>query len=263
MDTLRIIKIGGQVIDDDDQLHNFLQAFSAVSGPKILVHGGGKKASELSKKLGIKPKLIEGRRITDADTLQVVQMVFAGLINKNITAILQAFNCPAIGLSGADADSIRAVKRPVRDIDYGFAGDITEVNTKFIDMLLKKRFVPVFCALTHDGNGQILNTNADTITAQLGIAMSERYKTDLVYCFEKNGVLADLHDNSSLISHITAESYKNLKTRNILGDGILPKIDNAFDALNNGVKSVFIIHSSALPDLYYTDINSGTRISLK
>jgi len=263
LEKLKIIKIGGQVIDDYDKLSSTLKAFASVPSPKILVHGGGSKASEVSMKLGVKPQMIEGRRITDADSLQVVQMVFAGLINKNITALLQAFGCPAIGLSGADADSIRAVKRPVQDIDYGYAGDITNVNIETIDLLIKSGLVPVFCALTHDGNGQILNTNADTITAQLGAAMSERYKTDLVYCFEKEGVLSDLQNEGSLISHITQKSYNTLKTEDRLQGGMLPKIDNAFDALNSGVDNVFIIHHNALSRIIAGSKKSGTRISLK
>jgi acetylglutamate kinase len=263
MEKLKVIKIGGHVIDDDDQLRSFLNAFSALPGAKILVHGGGKTASQMLEKLGVKPKMAGGRRITDAETLSVVQMVYAGLINKNITALLQAAGCPAAGLTGADADTIRAVKRPVRDIDYGFAGDITKVNTENIDILLKNGFIPVFCALTHDGSGQILNTNADTIAAELASALSERYETELVFCFEKKGVLLDVNDDESVIPHITEESCIKLKSEKKLKDGLLPKIDNAFQALQRGVQQVLITHISALSDSDDTGIQSGTRITIK
>ena len=262
MENLKIIKIGGKIIDNEQELQQALKIFADIPSPKILVHGGGSVASAFLERLGIQPKLIGGRRITDAESLKVVQMVYAGLINKNIVANLQSFNCPAIGLSGADANSILAVKRPVKEIDYGYVGDVSSINSSAIKKLLESGFVPVFCALTHDGKGQILNTNADTIAAELAVALAGLYQTDLYFCFEKKGVLLDINDAASVIPHITLENYEQLKSKKVIADGMLPKIDNAFQSLKRGVRNVYITHYSALATLKSTNTITGTRITL-
>lgn len=246
--TLNIIKIGGNVIDDDIQLEAFLEKFAAVPGKKILVHGGGKIATRVAADLGIEAKLIEGRRVTDEAMLNVVTMVYAGLTNKNIVAGLQKYNCDAIGLSGADGNAIKAVKRPVKEIDYGFVGDILadSVNSLTIKKFLDAGFTPVFSAITHNGNGQLLNTNADTIASALAVALSDHYETSLIYCFEKNGVLMDVNDESSVIENINAMEYVRYKEVGIISDGMIPKLENAFDAINKGVKSVYIGNANNL-----------------
>lgn len=246
--TLHIIKIGGNVIDDARQLDAFLEKFAAIPGKKILVHGGGKIATRLASQLGIEAKMVEGRRITDEPMLDVVTMVYAGLTNKNIVATLQKYDCDAIGLSGADGNVIKAIKRPVRDVDYGFAGDILvdSVNSLAIKKFLDAGFTPVFSAITHNGTGQLLNTNADTIASALSTSLAEHYETSLVYCFEKNGVLMDVNDDNSVIENITALDFSNYKERGIISDGMVPKLQNAFDAINKGVKSVYIGNASNL-----------------
>ena len=255
-DKLTIVKIGGKVIDEPEKLSAILKNFADLSGLKILVHGGGKKASQLLEKLNIPVKMVEGRRITDGPSLEIVQMVFAGLINKNIIAELQADNCPAIGLCGADGNTISAHKRPVTKIDFGFVGDIDRVNAEAIIKILKNGFIPVFCALTHDGKGQMLNTNADTIASELGIALAEYYEVDVIYCFEMRGVMQDINNPESIIAHINRKKYAELKSENIISDGMIPKIDNAFSALDKGVMNVFIKHYNSI-----TKADSGTRIS--
>jgi len=237
---LKIIKIGGSVINDKEALSSFLYDFSKIKEPKILVHGGGKRATEILAGLGLKPKIVNGRRVTDKDTLEIVTMVYAGLLNKNIIAQLQRNNCNAIGLSGADANTILAHKRIVKDIDYGFAGDVDVVNSKMIKVFVENNLTPVFCAITHDKNGQLLNTNADTIAAELAKGMSKYYEVELIYCFEKLGVLANVDDDTTLIEKIDFISLSFLKKTNIISDGMLPKIDNCFDALQNGVSKVII-----------------------
>lgn len=246
--TLNIIKIGGNVIDDDIQLEAFLEKFAAVPGKKILVHGGGKIATRIASKLGLEAKMVEGRRITDKDMLDVVTMVYAGLTNKNIVATLQKYKCDAIGLSGADGNVIKAVKRPVKEIDYGFAGDILadSVNSLAIKKFLDAGFTPIFSAITHNGSGQLLNTNADTIASALATAMAEHYETSLIYCFEKNGVLMDVNDENSVIENITAKDFSLYRERGIISDGMIPKLQNAFDAINKGVKSVYVGNASNL-----------------
>jgi|TARA_B110000908_G_C10261195_1_gene459384 acetylglutamate kinase len=238
MEKLSIIKIGGNIIEDETSLHTFLKLFSKLEGNKILVHGGGKRATQMASKLGIISKMIDGRRITDAETLEVITMVYGGLINKNIVAKLQALHINAIGLSGADANSIQSTKRPVIEIDYGFAGDVNEVASSAIDKLIKAGFTPVFCGITHDGNGQLLNTNADTIASQVGIGMSEIYETSIYYCFELNGVLSDINNKKSVIKHINSKTYQVLLEDGIIANGMLPKLENCFEALKNGVSEV-------------------------
>ncbi len=243
MKTLKIIKIGGNIIDNPILLDEFLSDFSKLDSPKILVHGGGKLASELSLKMGIAPNLINGRRVTDTETLDIITMVYAGKINKQIVAKLQANQCNALGFSGADGNTIIAKKRPIADIDYGFVGDVTKVNIELIEMLLLNGVSPVFCAISHDKNGQLLNTNADTIATELAIALSTNFKVDLLYCFEKNGVLRNVEDEHSVISEINQQQYDNLKAEKVIHSGMLPKIDNCFYAVNNGVKKVCIGNS--------------------
>ncbi|NGF56198.1 acetylglutamate kinase [Parapedobacter sp. SGR-10] len=246
--TLNIIKIGGNVIDDNIQLEDFLEKFAAIPGKKILVHGGGKIASRLASKMGIEAKMIDGRRITDEEMLDVVTMVYAGLTNKKVVATLQKYGCDAIGLSGADGNVIKAIKRPVREIDYGFAGDILadSVNSAAIKKFLDAGFTPIFSAITHNGSGQLLNTNADTIASALATALSKLYETSLIYCFEKNGVLSNLEDENSVIETITAVQFETLKKQGVIYEGMIPKLDNAFDAINKGVKNVFIGNASNL-----------------
>lgn len=243
---LSIIKIGGNVIENKDELTKFLALFASLNGPKILVHGGGKLATQLATKLGIESKMVGGRRITDTETLEVITMVYGGLTNKNIVAQLQANYCDAIGLSGADGDTIQAHKRPVNDIDYGFAGDVDGINSATISKLLDAGLTPVFCAMTHDGKGQLLNTNADTIAAELAIGMSENYDTTLYYCFEKKGVLRNIADENSVIQHIDSKKYAQLLEDGIITDGMLPKLENCFHALNKMVKKVCIGDTSML-----------------
>src|ERR1700744_37641 len=249
--SLYVIKIGGNVIDNSENLYKFLKDFTALPGYKILVHGGGKVATQLSETLGIEPKLVDGRRITDIETLRVATMVYGGLIKNNIVAQLQAFGNNAIGLTGVDGNFSRTKKRPVKTIDYGFVGDIDEksIDPKNIEKLLHADFTPVFCAITHDGEGQLLNTNADTIASALAVALSKLYETTLIYCFEKKGVLMDINDEDSIIREINPTRYEELKKEQIIHSGMLPKLDNAFTAISCGVKAVIIGRSDELCEL--------------
>lgn len=248
MEQLSIVKIGGNIIEDETALKKFAHAFAKLEGKKILVHGGGKIASKLANDLGIEAKMVNGRRITDAETLKIVTMVYAGLANKNIVALLQANYCDAIGLSGADGNTICTTKRPVKEIDYGFAGDITpsSIHTKRIQSLLEINLCPVFSAITHNGEGLLLNTNADTIASALAVGMASHYTVSLIYCFEKMGVLRDVVDDNSVIPEIDYANYVKLKEQGIIADGMIPKLDNAFDAISNGVKKVIIKHADDL-----------------
>ena len=262
MDSLNIIKIGGNVIDNSENLYHFLKDFKDLPGYKILVHGGGKIATQVSDSLGIESRLVDGRRITDVETLRVVTMVYGGLVNKNVVAQLQRFGTNAIGLTGADGNLIKAKKRPVKTIDYGFVGDIynESVNTEGINNLLKAGFTPVFCALTHDGDGQLLNTNADTIASALAVAMAGVFNTTLIYCFEKKGVLMDIDDEESVIREIDPARYEELKIKQIIHSGMLPKLDNAFTAIACGVKAVVIGRSDDLGNITQNK-PFGTRLS--
>ena len=237
-EKLSIIKIGGNIIEDDTSLNVFLKLFSNLEGKKILVHGGGKRATAMASKLGIESKMVNGRRITDKETLEVITMVYGGLVNKNIVAKLQALQIDAIGLTGADINSIKSNKRQVTNIDYGFVGDVKEVASNSIDRLIKANFTPVFCAITHDGNGQLLNTNADTIASKVAIGMSKKYDTTIYYCFELNGVLRDINDQNSVIKYLNINTYNKLLKDGNIADGMLPKLENCFDALKNGVSKV-------------------------
>lgn len=240
METLKIIKVGGNIIDNEAALEKFLSQFSAVKGLKILVHGGGKLATQMAKNMNVPVNMVDGRRITDAPTLDIITMVYAGKINKNIVAKLQANNCNAMGFTGADGNTILSVKRPIKKLDYGYVGDIKKVNTKVLDVLLENKITPVFCAITHDKNGQLLNTNADTIASELAIGLSKQYKTELIYCFEKNGVLLSVDDEDSVIDYMDTGTYETLKIRNTFADGMLPKLENCYNALEEGVSKVII-----------------------
>jgi len=247
-EKLTVIKIGGNIINNLKLLSSFLNDFSKVKGLKILVHGGGKRATEMANNLGLQPKMIGGRRITDEANLEIVTMVYAGLLNKNITSELQKYNCNAIGLSGADANCILAHKRIIKDIDYGFAGDVDEVNASTIKVFLENKMIPIFCAITHDKNGQLLNTNADTIASEIAIGLSQDYEVELIYCFEKNGVLQNVNDENSVFEKIDSNFYIELKEKQIIAEGMLPKMENCFSALGKGVEKVIIGNSKVISD---------------
>ena len=240
MEVLKIIKIGGNIIDDDEALNTFLVEFAKLKGPKLLVHGGGKLATKLANQMGVEVKMTNGRRITDKETLDIATMVYAGKINKNIVAKLQSFNCNSIGFSGADGNTIVSVKRPVKDVDFGYVGDVETVNTNTLNVLLNNDITPIFCALTHDKKGQLFNTNADTIASELAIGFANQFKTDLYYCFEKNGVLQDINDDNSVIKNINTKTYQSLIDNGIIADGMLPKLNNCFHAIKNQVNKVCI-----------------------
>ena len=246
METLKVIKIGGNVIDNPAALETFLKDFASIPGAKILVHGGGAIASATLKSMGIEPKMIDGRRVTDAETLKVVTMVYAGLINKNIVAALQKYGCNAAGLTGADCNAIVSRKRPATPIDYGFVGDVERVNADAFAMFLAAGVTPVVCAINHDGKGTLLNTNADTVASAVAAAMSKSYETQLVMCFEKDGVLYDNDDPESVIAAIDAPLFETLKADGRVAAGMLPKLSNAFDAIKSGVKSVVIKNSAKI-----------------
>ena len=277
---IKVIKIGGNIVDNPELLQQFVKDFASMPGMKVLVHGGGVMASQMQKEMGMVPKMIEGRRVTDEQTLKVVTMVYAGWCNKNITALLQARGCNAIGLTGADGNAIKASKRPPlhveslgEDVDYGYVGDVSaqSVNAPFIYSLLSRGIVPVFNAINHDGNGNLLNTNADTIASSIAVAMANyRYRTprevccrceecthcsddgrlthetELIYCFEKDGVLMDKDDDSSVIPEIDKEQFTMLKERGVVADGMIPKLTNAFKAIDSGVARVVIKHARNL-----------------
>lgn len=254
MDRLTIIKVGGKVVEDTHQLNLLLDQFNRFSGNKILVHGGGNTATEIAGKLGIETEMIDGRRITSKSMLDVVTMVYGGLVNKKIVAGLQARGCNAIGLTGADLNLISAVKRPVGDIDYGFVGDVNDVNSRELRLVLNENVVPVVAPLTHDGKGNLLNTNADTIAAELAIELSSYYSTFLFYCFDKPGVLLDAGDDSSIIYELQAEQFNDYKQKGIISTGMLPKLENGFRAKRNGVKEALITNTENLSS------GRGTRL---
>jgi acetylglutamate kinase len=253
---INVIKIGGNVIDDEATLASFLKDFSSIRGFKILIHGGGKLATRLSESLSIPTQMIDGRRVTDAETLKVVTMVYAGFVNKSIVAQLYANGCTALGLSGADANVIPAIKRPANPIDYGFVGDVNpaRINVEFIRNLIDQNITPVFSAITHDTKGQLLNSNADTVASSVAIAVSHIMPTRLIFCFEKNGVLSDPNNNNSVIPEITRTSYAEYKNSGVISGGMIPKIDNAYKAIEAGVKEVIIKHASAI------NVGGGTII---
>jgi acetylglutamate kinase len=243
-----IIKIGGNIIDNPTELAQFLSDFSKIEGYKVLVHGGGKSATKMAESIGLVPQMIDGRRITDAAMLDVVVMIYAGQINKNIVAQLQANSTNAMGFSGADGNLIQSDKRNHPTINYGFVGDVKKVNTQLLETLLSNGIVPVFCAITHDGKGQLLNTNADTIASELAIALAEVFDVTLNYCFEKPGVLYDAEDDSSVIENINQELYSKLKAEKAIHSGMIPKLDNCFNSLSKGVQKIKIGHHRMLQD---------------
>jgi acetylglutamate kinase len=261
MEKLFVIKVGGNVIDEDTSLQAFLKDFAQIKAAKLLIHGGGKIATKLGDKLGIESKYVNGRRITDEATIDLVTMVYGGLVNKKVVAKLQALNCNAIGLTGADANIIPATKRPVKEIDYGFVGDVdaSQFSIDNLQLLIGAGLTPVIAPLTHDGKGQMLNTNADTIASTLAVGLAKKYDVRLIYCFEKKGVLENVEDENSVINLITKEKYQRLLDDKKLFDGIIPKIDNAFDAINAGVKEVLIGDAKDLLKNVTDEVN-GTLI---
>lgn len=246
MKQITVIKIGGNVIDNAEALARFVEHFAALEGPKILIHGGGKLATRLAEQMQIEVKMIEGRRITDRPTLDIVTMVYAGLVNKQIVAALQAAGCNAIGLSGADGNIVRAHRRPATPIDYGYVGDIDGVDSRLLASLLEQGLTPVFSAIMHDGEGSLLNCNADSVATAVALGAAVVAPTDLIFCFEKRGVLRDADDESSVIERITAANYTVLKAEGAVKGGMIPKIENALKAVAQGVRSVRIKHADDL-----------------
>lgn len=255
-----VIKIGGNIIDNDSQLQSFLESFAAVAGKKILIHGGGKIATRIGDQLGIESKYVDGRRITDAATLDVVTMVYGGLVNKKIVASLQTMGCNAIGITGADANLVPANKRPVKEVDFGFVGDVKseQLPVSTWQQLLEIGLTPVVAPLTHDGKGSILNTNADTMAQEIAKALGKVYSVSLIYSFEKPGVLLDVNDDNSVINKLNPTSYQQLKSEQKIFAGMIPKLDNAFSALNAGVTKVIIGDAAKLDQLIAG--SSGTTI---
>ena len=244
MDKILIVKIGGNLINNSQILNRFLKSFAKIETKKILIHGGGNQVTKLSKKLNLNVKIKNGRRITSIQDLEVATMIFAGSLNKTLVTKLQSFNCNSIGLSGADANLIESVKRPVKEIDYGLVGDIKKINSIFLKNLIDQNLIPVICSITHDKNGQLLNTNADTISSEIAISLSEYYTVDLIYCHEKNGVLSNPNDDNSTFDKLNEKEFNNYLELKIISNGMIPKLTNSFYALNNGVKSVKIAGQS-------------------
>lgn len=256
MEKLTIVKVGGKIVEEPQSLQQLLTDFSKIEGNKVLVHGGGRSATALAAKLGIESQMVNGRRITDAETLKVVTMVYGGLVNKQIVAGLQALNVNALGLTGADLNYMRSEKRPVKDVDYGFVGDVKEVNAGILSDLITKGVVPVLAPLTHDKAGNLLNTNADTIAGEAAKALAAYFDVTLMFCFEKKGVLMNETDDESVIPTLTPELYKQFVADAIISGGMIPKLDNSFEALNKGVKKVVITRA----DFIHT--NAGTSVQL-
>lgn len=253
---LTIVKVGGAVVEDETQLTQLLKDFSAISGQKVLIHGGGRRATQVAASLGIESKMVGGRRITDADMLSVVTMVYGGLVNKNLVARLQANGVNALGLTGADIDVIRSHKRPLKDgIDFGFVGDVDKADGQMLSRLIEAGITPVMAPLTHDGQGNILNTNADTIASETAKALAPFYDVTLIYSFEKKGVLSNPDDDNSVIPTITRADFERYKADGTISGGMLPKIENALSAIEKGVNRVIITLATAI------DGNSGTIIS--
>lgn len=243
MDRITIIKVGGKVVEEPELLNAMLNQFTRISGNKILVHGGGTTATEIAGKLGIETNMVDGRRITDSAMLDVVTMVYGGLINKRIVAGLQARNINAVGLTGADMDLIRSKKRPVQEIDYGFVGDVEDVNSRELRILLEENIVPVIAPLTHDGKGQLFNTNADTIASEIATELSNYYNIYLFYCFEKKGVLLNPEDESTVIYDLDRTMFMKYKEEGVISAGMIPKLENGFNAKQKGVKEVLITNA--------------------
>lgn len=253
-EKLTVIKVGGKIVEEETTLRKLLDDFAAIDGYKVLVHGGGRSATKLAAQLGIESRMVNGRRITDAETLKVVTMVYGGLVNKNIVAGLQARSINALGLTGADMNVIRSAKRPVKEVDYGFVGDVKQVNADFLGDLIHKGVVPVMAPLTHDGAGNLLNTNADTIAGETAKALAALFDVTLVFCFEKKGVLRDENDDDSVIPQITPDDFERYVAEGVIQGGMIPKLENSFEALHAGVSEVIITQASAING------SGGTRI---
>ena len=257
-ERLTIIKVGGAVVEDEAQLTQLLKDFSAIEGRKVLVHGGGRKATKVAESLGIESKMVKGRRITDAEMLSVVTMVYGGLVNKNLVARLQANGVNALGLTGADIDVIRSHKRPLKDgVDFGFVGDVDKADGKMLSRLIENGITPVMAPLTHDGEGHLLNTNADTIASETAIALAPYYDVTLIFCFEKKGVLRNPDDDDSVIPIITRANFITLKADGTISGGMLPKIENALSAIDSGVGKVIITLATAIDGNHGTVIKSN------
>lgn len=250
MEKLVLIKVGGKIVEEENTLRQLLKDFAAIEGHKVLVHGGGRSATKLAAELGVETKMVNGRRITDADMLRIVTMVYGGLVNKNIVAKLQALGVNALGLTGADMNLIRSEKRPVKEVDYGYVGDVKEVNAELLAGLIKQGIVPILAPLTHDKEGHLLNTNADTIAGEAAKALAKYFEVTLMFCFEKKGVLMDENDDESIIPEIDREAFKKYVDEGIIQGGMIPKLENAFQAIDAGVKRVVITQAS--------EINNGT-----
>ena len=253
-EKLTIVKVGGKIVEEEESLARLLADFAAIDGHKLLVHGGGRSATRIAAQLGIESQMVNGRRITDAEMLKVVTMVYGGLVNKSIVAGLQSKGVNALGLTGADMNVIRSVKRPVKDVDYGFVGDVEKVDAALLGDLIDRGIVPVMAPLTHDGNGHMLNTNADTIAGETAKALAAQFDVTLMYCFEKKGVLSDENDDDSVIPHIDRKRFEALVADGTIQGGMIPKIENSLSAVEAGVSRVIITLASAI------DGNSGTVI---
>lgn len=256
MEKLTLVKVGGKIVEEPQGLKQLLEDFSKIEGYKVLVHGGGRSATAIAAKLGIESQMVNGRRITDQETLKVVTMVYGGLVNKQIVAGLQAIGVNALGLTGADMNYMRSEKRPVTDVDYGFVGDVKEVNAGLLADLIAKGVVPVLAPLTHDGVGNLLNTNADTIAGEAAKALAKHFEVTLMYCFEKKGVLLSETDDESVIANLTPELFEQYVLTGVINGGMIPKLENSFQALSSGVKQVVITRA----DQIHTE--NGTKISL-
>lgn len=244
---LFVIKVGGAVVEDENSLMGMLEMFNRVAGQKVLVHGGGRSATRMAEKLGIETRMVNGRRITDAEMLKVVTMVYGGLVNKNIVAKLQTLGVNALGLTGADLDYMESTKRPLKDgVDYGYVGDVNSVDSDILGMLIRQGIVPVLAPLTFDGEGTLLNTNADTIASEAAKALASDFDVTLIFCFEKRGVLREENDDNSVINCITEEDFQQYKEDGTISGGMIPKLENAFGALKAGVKEVIITRADQL-----------------
>lgn len=254
MEKLTLIKVGGGVVEEPESLQELLSLFSQIPGNEVLVHGGGRSATRMAAQLGIETKMVNGRRITDLEMLKVVTMVYGGLVNKNVVAGLQALGVNALGLTGADMNVMLSEKRPVKNVDYGYVGDVKQVQADSLAALIERGIVPVLAPLTHDGKGNILNTNADTIAGEAAKALARYFDVTLVFCFEKNGVLRDADDDNSVIPQMNESDFRNYVAQGVVQGGMIPKLENAFQAIAAGVKEVVITKASHLGQ------NGGTHI---
>lgn len=255
MEKLTLIKVGGKIVEEQATLSRLLASFAAIPGRKVLVHGGGRSATAMASRLGIESRMVGGRRITDKAMLEVVTMVYAGLVNKNIVAGLQALGVNALGMTGADMNILLSDKRPVGEVDYGYVGDVRRVDAAALSSLIEMGVVPVIAPLTHDGRGSMLNTNADTMAGETAKALASRYEVSLVYCFEKRGVLRDENDDNSVIAEMTRQQFETYRAEGVVQGGMIPKLENAFDAIRHGVREVIITRADAIGQPH-----GGTRI---